>query len=250
MFRNQYDGDVTTFSPEGRLHQVEYAMEAVKQGSAAVGARSKTHCVVAALKRAPSKLSSYQRKIIEIDDNIGIVIAGLTADGRLLSRFMRNECLRNKFVYEGHTAVGRLVQAVADKSQRYTQIEVRRPYGVGLLVAGVDETGPHLFQTCPSGNYYEYHAMSIGARSQGARTYLEKNYASFEEASLEDLIGHALKALKETVPAGQGFNEKNVSLGIVGIDHPFKVLDGSDVEPYVRDLASEDAAADEMEVAA
>lgn len=86
MFRNQYDTDVTTWSPAGRLFQVEYAMEAVKQGSAAVGLRSKTHAVLAAVNKAASELASHQRKVFRADDHVGVAIAGLTADGRVLSR--------------------------------------------------------------------------------------------------------------------------------------------------------------------
>ncbi|KAF5792502.1 putative proteasome endopeptidase complex [Helianthus annuus] len=81
MFRNQYDTDVTTWSPVGRLFQVEYAMEAVKQGSAAIGLRSKTHVVLACVNKANSELSSHQRKIFKVDDHIGVAIAGLTAVG-------------------------------------------------------------------------------------------------------------------------------------------------------------------------
>lgn len=84
QFRNQYDSDVTVWSPQGRLHQVEYAMEAVKLGSATVGLKSKTHAVLIALKRASSELSAHQKKIIPIDTHIGITIAGLTADARIL----------------------------------------------------------------------------------------------------------------------------------------------------------------------
>ena len=82
QFRNQYDNDVTTWSPQGRLHQVEYAMEAVKQGSATVGVKSKNHAVLVALKRASSELSAYQKKIMNLDDHMGMSIAGLTADAK------------------------------------------------------------------------------------------------------------------------------------------------------------------------
>lgn len=84
MFRNQYDNDVTVWSPQGRIHQIEYAMEAVKQGSATVGLKSKTHAVLVALKRAQSELAAHQKKILHVDNHIGISIAGLTADARLL----------------------------------------------------------------------------------------------------------------------------------------------------------------------
>lgn len=84
QFRNQYDSDVTVWSPQGRLHQVEYAMEAVKLGSATVGLKNKQYAVLIALKRAVSELSAYQKKVIPIDEHIGISISGLTADARML----------------------------------------------------------------------------------------------------------------------------------------------------------------------
>ena len=117
MFRNQYDRDVTTWSPAGRLFQVEYAMEAVKQGSAAIGLRSKTHVVLACVNKSQCELSSHQRKIFKVDDHIGVAIAGLTADGRVLSRYMRSECINYSFTYESSLPVGRLVVQLADKAQ-------------------------------------------------------------------------------------------------------------------------------------
>lgn len=78
MFRSQYDGDIVTWSPQGRIHQIEYAMEAVKQGSACVGLKSKTHAVLVSLKRSSSELGAYQKKIFKIDEHIGISISGLT----------------------------------------------------------------------------------------------------------------------------------------------------------------------------
>uniref|UniRef100_A0A336N0Y9 Proteasome subunit alpha type n=1 Tax=Culicoides sonorensis TaxID=179676 RepID=A0A336N0Y9_CULSO len=99
-FRNQYDSDVTVWSPQGRLHQVEYAMEAVKQGSATIGLKNKDYAVLIALKRASSELSSFQKKIIEIDDHLGISMAGITADARVLSRFLRQECLNHKYTFD------------------------------------------------------------------------------------------------------------------------------------------------------
>ena len=96
----------------------------------------------------------------------GISISGLTADARSLCKYMRTECLQHKYVYESPVTVQRLVVDVADKCQGCTQGASGRPFGVGLLIAGVDQTGPHIYYNCPSGNYYEYKAMTIGARSQ------------------------------------------------------------------------------------
>jgi len=233
MFRNQYDSDVSVWSPQGRIYQIEYAMEAVKQGSATVGIKSKTHVVLVALKRASSELSAHQKKIVPIDDHLGISIAGLAADARILSRFMRNECLNNKYAFTAPMPVTRLVSLIGNKSQIPTQRYGRRPFGVGLLVAGYDDLGSHLYQTCPSANYYECKAMAIGARSQSARTYLEKHLNEFPTNSLDELIKHALRALRDTLPNEIELTTKNCSLGIVGKDLPFTIFDDEKVKPYL-----------------
>jgi 20S proteasome subunit alpha 6 len=233
MFRNQYDNDITVWSPQGSIHQIEYAMEAVKQGSAAVGLKSKTHSIVLALKRSSSELASYQKKVFKIDEHVGIAIAGLTSDARVLSNFMRTECLRSRFVYNRPLPVQRLVSSVGDKAQVNTQRYGSRPYGVGLLVVGYDGTGSHLYEFSPSGNCFDYIAMSIGARSQSAKTYLEKNFATFDGASLQELIKHGLFALRDTLQGDTELTSKNCSIGVVGENCPFKILEGEELEPYL-----------------
>eukprot|EP00798_Chlamydomonas_sp_ICE-L_P025949 gene25949-11629_t len=239
MFRNQYDTDVTTWSPQGRLFQVEYAMEAVKQGSCAVGLKSDTVVVLATLKRAESELSSFQRKVFKVDDHMGIAIAGLMADGRSLVKYMRNEVLNHKYIYESDMPTGRLVRQIADKSQACTQRSWKRPYGVGLLVGGYDSTGAHLYQTCPSGNYYEYKAMAIGARAQAAKTYLEKHYEAFPKANMEEMIKHGLRCIQASLQEGD-LTALNSSIAIVGKDMPFTLLEGDTLQPYLDALKEED----------
>lgn len=235
MYRNQYDNDVTVWSPQGRIHQIEYAMEAVKQGAATLGIKGKNHSVLVALKRASSDLSSHQKKIIPIDDHAGISIAGLTSDARILSRFMRTECLNHRYIYGSPLSVARLVSSVGDKAQTGTQVMGRRPYGVGLLVAGVDEAGPHVYYICPSSNFYECKCMAIGARSQSARTYLERHKDEFKDvADLGELIAHALRALRDCLPNDTELTTKNVSVGYVGRDVEFTMKDDEEVEEYLK----------------
>lgn len=244
MFRNQYDTDVTVWSPQGRLHQVEYAMEAVRQGSACVGLCSKKFVVLAGLKRSPNELGSYQQKLFRIDDHMGIAIAGLMADARMLAKYMRTECLNHKYVYASPMVTGRLVSDVADRHQRCTQSYVRRPYGVGLLIAGFDSNGPHLYQTDPSGNFNEFRAMSIGARSQSAKTYLEKNFESFaDEESLDTLIKHALRALSSSVQGDKDLDAKSASIAIVGEGRPFEIIEGEALQSYLDAIEAEGASA-------
>ncbi|XP_050058383.1 proteasome subunit alpha type-1 [Aphis gossypii] len=223
MFRNQYDSDVTVWSPQGRLHQVEYAMEAVKLGSAVVALKNKTHAAIVALKRAPNELSAYQKKIILVDDHIGFSFSGLLADARILSKYMRSECSSHKFAHGDDLPVNRLMTKVSNRMQLCTQRYDKRPYGVGLLVAGYDDNGPHIYQTCPSANYTNCKAMAIGSRSQSARTYLERNLEVFKEASLEELLKHGMRALRDTLPNDVNLTSKNVSIGVVGKDQLFEV---------------------------
>ncbi|KAK9066665.1 hypothetical protein SSX86_013988 [Deinandra increscens subsp. villosa] len=246
MFRNQYDTDVTTWSPAGRLFQVEYAMEAVKQGSAAIGLRSKTHVVLACVNKANSELSSHQKKIFKVDDHIGVAIAGLTADGRVLSRYMRSECINYGYTYESPLPVGRLVVQLADKAQVCTQRSWKRPYGVGLLVAGLDESGAHLYYNCPSGNYFEYQAFAIGSRSQAAKTYLERKFEKFTESSRDDLVKDALFAIRETLQ-GEKLTSAVCTIAVVGVGEAFNILDQKTVQALINEfeISGEEAPADE-----
>ncbi|BGO99664.1 Proteasome subunit alpha type-6 [Rhodotorula toruloides] len=217
MHRNTYDNDNSTFSPQGRLHQVEYALEAVKQGSACVGLRSDTHVVLLGLKRSTGELASYQKKLIRIDDHIGVAIAGLTSDARVLSNFMRTQAMSSRMLYNRPLPISRIVSSIADKAQINTQHYGKRPYGVGLLVAGYDDQGPHLYEFTPSGSCLSYHALSIGARSQSAKTYLEANFETFPTASLDELVMHGLRALRETLQQDKELSGLNTSVGIVGL---------------------------------
>lgn len=124
--------------------------------------------------------------------------------------------------------------------QLCTQRYDRRPFGVGLLVAGFDENGAHIYQTCPSANYYDCKAMSIGARSQSARTYLEKNLDALASCNLETLIKHGLRALRDTLPPEVDLNTKNVSIGYVGEDQMFKILEEEETAPYLALIEGEE----------
>jgi len=110
----------------------------------------------------------------------------------------------------------------------------KRPFGVGILLGGVDAAGTHLFETTPSGEYFEYYAQAIGARSQSARTYFEKHFGEFKAASLEELIQHGIKALRASAQEID-LNEKNVSVGIVGTGLEFTKLTEEQLKNYLKE---------------
>lgn len=232
MFRNNYDNDITTFSPHGRLHQIEYALEAVKQGSACVGLKSSTCAVLVALqRRLGGDLASYQNKMLKIDEHMGIVFSGLTSDARVLSNFMQTECLRHKMIFSRPLSTKRAVTALADKAQVNTQVYGSRPYGVGFLVAGFD-TQPHLYEVSPSGNAMDYLAQSIGARSQSARTYLE-SHLPFLDCQVDELVVHGLQALKQTLQT-----DKTLESCLVAVvdKNGFRILSTEEVQNYQSNL--------------
>jgi 20S proteasome subunit alpha 6 len=170
---------------------------------------------------------------------MGVGMSGLTADGRSLVKYMRTETLNHRYVYGTPMQGSRLVTDLADMHQRCTQSYVRRPYGVGLLVATYDQTGPHLFMTEPSGNFYEYMAMAIGSRSQTSRTYLEREYESFGDCTPDDLIKHALKGLAVSLSGDVQLDSKSASIGIVGKDMSFQVIEGAALQSYLDSIEVE-----------
>jgi 20S proteasome subunit alpha 6 len=248
MFRNQYDNDVTVWSPQGRIHQIEYATEAVKQGSACVGLKSNKAAVLVTLNRSSGELASYQKKLVRVDDHMGYAYSGLSSDARVLGNYMRNLALQSKMLFSRPVPVFRVVEKISDKAQINTQRYGRRPYGVGLLVIGFDETGPHLYEFLPSGNSFEYYAMSIGARCQSAKTYLEKHYQSFADASVNNLIVHGLRSLRDTAQQEKELTTNNVSIAIVGADQTFQILEGDAIKVYLDQIDQVNPTATGMDI--
>jgi 20S proteasome subunit alpha 6 len=175
---------------------------------------------------------------------MGIAVSGLTADARSLAKYMRMECLNHKYVYGSTLETSRLVVNIADKKQECTQSYVRRPYGVGLLVAGFDATGPHLYETSPAGTYLEWKAMAIGARSQSAKTYLEKHFESFPGLGKDELIKHALQALSGCSTSDKELDAKSASISYIAKDGKYTVLEGDALQPYLDAIETSDGADD------
>ena len=163
---------------------------------------------------------------------MGICISGMTADARFLTKFMRNECLNYWYAHGSLHPCERLVAKIGKKSQVKTAHPSKRPFGVGLLIGSVDEAGTHIFETCPSGNFYEYIAMAIGDRNQSAKTYLEKHYENFSGNSADALIKHGIEALRASAQ-DTDLTEHNVSIGVVSKDEPFRQLSKDELRAII-----------------
>lgn len=238
-----YDRGITIFSPDGRLYQVEYAREAVKRGTASVGVRTDDGVVFAVDKRFRSPLMerSSVEKIHKADDHIGIASAGHVADARQLIDFARRQAQINQLRYGEPVGVETLTKDVTDHIQQYTQVGGARPFGVALIMGGIENGVPRLFETDPSGTSSEWRALAIGSGRSEMIDYLEENYQ--DSMDLDGGIGLAL----ETIAAAGEDSLEASGTGVATIDvetEEFRKLDDEEIESYLTEhdlLASEES---------
>ncbi|GFH06425.1 20S proteasome alpha subunit E [Haematococcus lacustris] len=202
LTRSEYDRGVNTFSPEGRIFQVEYAIEAIKLGSTAIGVTTPHGVVLAVEKRITSPLLEPKsiEKIMEIDCHMGCAMSGLTADAKMLIDHARAETQQHRFTYNEPMPVESCTQSLCDLALRFgedSEESMSRPFGVALLIAGWDDLGPVLFHTDPSGTYTRFSAKAIGSGAEGAQSSLVEGWR--KDLSLEEAETLALATLKQVM---------------------------------------------------
>ncbi|OAP55504.1 hypothetical protein AYL99_10477 [Fonsecaea erecta] len=269
---DRYSFSLTTFSPSGKLVQIEYALNAVNQGVTSLGIKATNGIVLATEKKSSSPLIDPPSlsKVSLITPNIGMVYSGMGPDYRVLVDRARKVSHTNyKRIYNEYPPTRILVQDVARVMQEATQSGGVRPYGVSLLIAGWDDGiepetlaakegeteaeaklasrktggilkgGPSLYQVDPSGSYFPWKATAIGKSATSAKTFLEKRYN--DSLELEDAIHIALLTLKETIEGEM--NGDTVEIGIVGepANHllGYEGVEGA-VGPRFRKLSKEE----------
>ena len=230
-----YDRGITIFSPDGRLYQVEYAREAVKRGTASIGVRTEGGVVLAVDKRIRSELMERTsvEKIHKADDHIGIASAGHVADARQLIDFARRQAQVNRLRFGEPIGVETLTKEVTDHIQQCTQVGGARPFGVALIIGGIEDGEPRLYETDPSGTPYEWKALAVGADRGEIQDYLEENYT--EAMDLDGGIELALRALasvndNELSPEGVGVATVDVE------SESFLELSNDETEEYLAEL--------------
>jgi proteasome alpha subunit len=232
-----YDRAITVFSPDGRIFQVEYAREAVKRGTTAVGVVYKDGVLLAVDKSIDYSLLVPEsiEKIYQIDEHIGAASSGLIADARRMVEDTRLESQRNRLVYDEDISISELTRRISNTSQFYTQYGGIRPYGCALLIAGIDSMGKQLYETDPSGAYTQYLATAIGSGKKEVEKFFEKEYKA--NMSRGEAIKLAVDALKQ-VSAGK-FSIKNVGIAVVEEpDKSFKMLTQAEIEAGLKRKAA------------
>jgi len=228
-----YDRAITVFSPDGRLLQVEYARKTVSQGTTAIGIVCKDGVVLVADKRIIEKLIVPEsvEKVFQVDKHIGVTLSGLLSDARVLIQKAQMKAQNHKIMYDESIDIMTLAKDIADQQQLFTQYGGARPYGVALLFAGVDDSGPRLFMTEPSGILFEYKATSMGEGSAIVNKFLDENYK--DNITIEDGIKMGIATLKEVL--GKKFGKERIDIAIVPVATKlYKKLTHTEIDKYLK----------------
>jgi len=235
MADSEYSFSLTTFSPTGKLGQIDYALQAVANGQTALGIKATNGVVIAVEKKLPSPLVDYKSnsKVHQITQNIGLTYAGIGADARVLIRKGRKKAQEYEVIYHEPIPVQQLANEVAAVMQEFTQSGGVRPFGVSVLIAGHDHNGYQLFQVDPSGVCFRWKAGAIGKNMNAAKGFLEKRYNA--EVDIEDAIHTAILVLKDSFDGE--LTEKNFEIGVVkDSDGSFRALEEGELKDYLKEV--------------
>ena len=230
-----YDRAITMFSPDGRLLQVEYAKKTVRQGSTAIGMVCSDGVLLVADKRIVDSLMVPEsvEKIWQIDENIGAAASGILSDARVLIDRAQLKAQQNRVTYDSEIDTLTIVKDICDLKQICTQSGGLRPFGVSILVAGIDESTPKLFETDPIGIYFQYKATAIGEGEVEEEEILHSEYKP--ELTIEDGLKLSLKSLKKVL--GENFNVERIDAAYITIaEKKFRRVPKSKIEKLSSDL--------------
>jgi proteasome alpha subunit len=231
-----YDRAITVFSPDGRLFQVEYAMELVNRGATIMGIQCAEGVVLGSEENIePLEEAEYSWKIFKVDEHVGAAIVGLSSDARILIDQARIYAQSNKLTYDEPMDVEVVTKRICDIQQMYTQHAGVRPFGVSLIFGGVDKSGSHVFGTHPSGTYRGYKATALGAGRETVLAILKDEYR--EDLSLEENTKLAVKCLIKALEARQLPPRIKIAV-IPTAGKELQMLTDEKVESYIKELGS------------
>ena len=232
MASRGYDMTPTMYSPDGRIYQVEYAIETVKRGTLAIGVKCKDGVIIAVEENPRAlQVSNITQKIFLVDKHIGVAAAGYIPDARVQVDNARFFSQSNKLTYDEPVEVETVAKHLADQCHQFTQYSGVRPYGVALIIAGVDQKGGAIYVTDPSGTYVSYAAVAIGASSEEVTDFLEKNYKP--EMTLED--GAALATAAINLKSEKKDEAKHVKMSWIRLDKKtLEKVSESDIEKFSK----------------
>jgi proteasome alpha subunit len=230
-----YDRAITVFSPDGRLFQVEYALETVNRGATIIGIACSEGIVLGAEEKIETKLqdTNFTWKLYAVDDHLGAAVVGLGSDARILIDQARIFAQSNRLTYDEPIDVEIMTKRVGDIKQLYTQHAGVRPFGVSIIFGGIDKTGSRIFSTDPSGSYRGYKAVAVGIGRETVEATLKDEYR--EDLSLDDAKKLAVKCLTQAlVLRGE---PKRIKISVIPAEtQKLEVISDEEIENMQRGL--------------
>jgi proteasome alpha subunit len=235
MASRGYDMTPTMYSPDGRIYQVEYAIETVKRGALAIGVLSKEG-VIMAVEEKPRTLqtANITQKIFQVDYHIGVAAAGYIPDARVQVDNARFFSQGNRMTYDESVEVATVAKYLADQAHQFTQYGGVRPNGVSMIIAGIDQKGESIYVTDPSGTYVQFAAVAIGAGSDEVNEFLEKHYNA--NMSLDDAASLAIAAINLKTEVKEGINHIKMAK-ITSKEKVFEKVSESDLQKYSQNAS-------------
>jgi proteasome alpha subunit len=238
-----YDRAITVFSPDGRIFQVEYAFEPVRKGTTAIGVACSKGAILLVEEKPFSVLQDLNvaQKLFQIDEHVGAAVAGLMGDARILVDQARIYAQSNRLMYDEPIDIEILGKRIGDITQVYTQHAGVRPFGASIIFAGIDKTGSRVFLTEPSGAYWGFKAVAIGAGADVVKPILEKKYRN--DMSLEEAATLALTSISKVIE-GKIEPQKVKIATIDDKTKKYRVLTWAEVESLLKNLPENKRSAD------
>jgi proteasome alpha subunit len=228
-----YDRTATMFSPEGHLLQVEYAEKTIRLGSSSVGMICSDGVFIVADKRITDRLivQKSANKIYEIDSHIISSVAGITSDARVLVEKAQVLAQQHRITYDSPIEPELIIKEIANTKQQFTQYGGARPFGVSLMVAGMNGKNPELYTSDITGNYFSYRANAIGENDDKIKEALREKYN--EDIEIKKGVKLVLDIFKEV--QGSKFDLSRFELSYIGKDElKIKRLEDSELKNFVK----------------
>ncbi len=232
MASRGYDMTPTMYSPDGRIYQVEYAIETVKRGTLAIGISTKQGVIMAVEEKVRTlQTKNITQKIFQVDYHIGVAAAGYIPDARVQVDSARAFSQGNRMTYDESVEIATVSKYLADTAHQFTQYGGVRPNGVSMIIAGIDQKGESIYVTDPSGTYVQFSAVAIGAGADDVNAFLEKHYK--DDLSLDDAAALAIASINLKAEAKDGVN--NIKMAkITTIAKVFEKVSESDLQNYSK----------------
>ena len=225
MFRNEYDADLTIFSPDGEIHQINYAKNASNKGNILIGLKTSSHCFLGSVDKKTESFFNKPNKFLSITRNLGMIVSGIIGDGKYIHKYLEK---MNIEYFQSNNRFPSISWMVSKARKIFCQNIFHsrsRPYGVSLILGGYDSYGPQLFSISPEGIVQNFQNIITGSNEQFEIQFLERNLQIFNETFKKITLDELL--LNLFLSSGQDFFQNRLRIALVGRKTPWLIINAN-----------------------